>query len=257
MFKKSDSFIFKKLGFAIDQEGILHRFLREGSAWNTHLNNTKDWIKNTCIKPQFKSITIIGSGWLLDVPIDEILSHFKEIYLIDVVHPEQIKHKYRKFSHLHFIEGDITGGMAREVYNLIYKTKSKKSSDILQLQTTPYKLPEADLVVSLNILNQLDILLFDVIQEHITVSKDEELTFRTRIQQEHLDLLEKYSFCLISDWEQSSTHIKTKEKSIKPLVRVSPPKYIQTKEWKWNFDSQGLYEEETEVIFDVKAFTNF
>ncbi len=254
MFKLSNKKIYKKLGYSLDQEGILTRFLREGEGWKSHLENSKKWILQSQDET-YETITILGSGWLLDVPLEELILKYSKIYLIDIVHPKQLVHKYRKQQQIEFIETDITGGLAKEVYNLIYKEKNS-TFDINKITFSEPNLPKTDLVVSLNIINQLDILLVDALTEKISIPKNEILEFRKKIQQAHINYISKQKYCLISDWTQQNKDSKSKTEAAKPLVHVCPPAFTEQTEWKWEFDSKGLYEENTEVSFIVKAFRN-
>ncbi|PLX06918.1 MAG: hypothetical protein C0594_06550 [Marinilabiliales bacterium] len=87
--------IIRKLGYISDQKGIIKRYLREANGWALHLQNSKEAILRTMdiLKP--KSMALLGSGWLLDVPVDEIINQGITLYCLDISHPEQIKHKYR------------------------------------------------------------------------------------------------------------------------------------------------------------------
>jgi len=108
--------------------------------------------------------------------------------------------------------------------------------------------------VSVNIVNQLDILLLEALEKHESVSEEEKQDFRYCIQKNHMHLLEQYNYCLISDWEKIVTHTKTGNTYTEPLVFVESPKHKHQSEWLWNFDSHGLYEENCKIEFRVRAF---
>ncbi len=46
-----------------------------------------------------------------------------------------------------------------------------------------------DFIVSINILNQLDILLVDYVSRFMKISEEDKAVFRKRIQQQHIELL--------------------------------------------------------------------
>ena len=235
-FKLTDKKIFEKLGYSLDQEGILSRFLRESEEWKSHLENTKSFIKKSYQGKSYKSIAVFGSGWLLDLPIEDLIADFEEIYLFDITHPQQITHKYRKNSHVHFIEADITGGLAKYIYTLINSKKIDQHIDMSILQEIAFTYPiQFDFVVSLNILNQLDILLIDALQSHIKLNNNDIEQFRTLVQQQHVTMLQTYNYCLISDWEQISGNIDDSTSS-KKLIYIDEPKVTTKQEWLWNFD---------------------
>lgn len=257
-FSLSDKKIYQKLGFSLDQEGILTRYMREGEGWKLHLQNTKSFIIESYKDKGYKSIAVFGSGWLLDLPIDTIIQDFEEIYLFDIIHPLQITHKYKKYPQIHFIEMDITGGIAKKVYEIIHDKKKVTSITLSEIANFQFSYSKHfDFVVSLNILNQLDILLIDALERHINIAEKEKEEFRYIIQRNHISMLKKFSYCLISDWEKVSCENDTNQITTIPLVFVDEPVDAEPKEWIWEFDSQGMYDEESsKVSFRVKAFKN-
>lgn len=253
--EKSDKAIYKKLGYSIDQEGILRRFLREESGWRAHIENSKQCIRNFYANKSYKSIAIFGSGWLLDVPIDDLLRDFEHVYLCDISHPRQITHKYQNSPNLHFVECDITGGYARHIYNCLYKKKKYTAADIFNF--TPQKLPlpqSLDCVVSLNLLDQLDNLLLEALDQNLALNSKEVMQFKTLVQSQHIDLLSQYNYCLICDWEEISTSRNPDITVTNPLVFTNAQLPLCKQEWIWEFDSQGNYKPDTIVQFRVKAF---
>ena len=36
------------------------------------------------------NVTVLGSGWLLDLPLAEMLEKTEMIYLVDIVHPPEV-----------------------------------------------------------------------------------------------------------------------------------------------------------------------
>lgn len=241
------------MGYISDQNGIVTRYARECEGWNAHLIKTKNYILNHCCFKHYKTISIIGSGWLLDVPINEIINEFDKIYLIDIIHPFQIKHKYRKIDKIIFIELDATGGLINSIYE---KCKAKNKFSLDEIKVPELILPhQSDIVVSLNILNQLDILLVDYLKENIKINDFDIQDFRGKIQQSHINFLSKFNFCLITDFEEE---VYENEKIIETRKTVFPNLDIfNNKEfWDWKFDNSKMYYEANNVNFKVIAFTN-
>lgn len=243
-----------------DQGGILRRFLSEEQGWRAHLENSKQSICEFYADKNYKTIAIFGSGWLLDVPIDNLLRDFEQVYLCDISHPRQITHKYRHCKNLHFVECDITGGFARHIYECVYRKKEYTAADIFNFVPDFGFLPETlDCMVSLNVLNQLDGLLLDAMEDTMQLSSDEIVRFKTLIQTQHVTLLSAYKYCLISDCEQISISQKTGERKEIPLIfafgQTECPQLPPLRhEWLWEFDSRGHYESDTIVQFRVRAF---
>jgi len=71
MKKRSQSI--RRMGFIKDQEGIMNRYLRESSQWKEHLEHTRKFIRESFAQTEAETVAVLGSGWLLDVPLDHLV----------------------------------------------------------------------------------------------------------------------------------------------------------------------------------------
>jgi len=247
--------ILKEMGFVNDQDGIIERYAREKNGWDIHLNHSKQTILNAITIHKPKSIAILGSGWLLDIPIDELSKIGETIYLYDIVHPAQIKHKISKYSNIEIIESDITGGSIQNTWEEIERWK--KQGGIINLNSIPgigfVPQKKTDMIISLNILNQLDILICDYIINKTTIQNEDLVDLRKSIQQKHIESLQKQAFCLISDITEITKNKITNVISERPLAVIDLPKTNYSEQWLWDFDLSGNYYDEQEVTFNVIA----
>ena len=254
-FLKKEPNILKEMGFTSDQNGIIERYGREKEGWDIHLHNSKQAIVEAvnCYHP--KSISILGSGWLLDVPIEELSKKCSKVYLYDIVHPAQVKHLVSKYKNVECIEADITGGAIAQTWFEVQLLRNEGSQ--LQLEKIAGNSFEpkyqTDMIVSLNILNQLDILICDYLLSMNAITNDELSTLRILLQQKHIESISKQPFCLISDFEELIIDIKTNKSDTRPLVVVPFPHTNYQKQWLWKFDSSGNYYEGKRVTFNVQA----
>ncbi|MFC2113546.1 hypothetical protein ACFLTA_09790, partial [Bacteroidota bacterium] len=99
----------------------------------------------------------------------------------------------------------------------------------------------ADFIISLNILNQLDILLIDYLDRFIKIPEDDKKKFRARIQKQHIDLLPAGGSCLISDVEERVLNRDNSLVSKKKLSYTKLPQGNRQDEWTWTFDTRGEY----------------
>ncbi len=248
--------ILRKFGFKTDQEGIINRYLREEGGWNEHLKKTKEYILQVAGTKRKESVIILGSGWLLDVPIHELSEQFEKVVLIDVVHPRQIEHKVKKMLNVELLSIDVTG-----LVNPIFETlKNKKASKIPLIEIEPNydnqlitELENADLVVSVNLLNQLDILICDYINKFNLYSKEEINLFRKQIQTNHLQLLPTDKSVLITDYEELNIDENDKVNNRKKLVYINLPNEKGAAKWKWSFDLKKTYHSDSKTVFKVMA----
>ena len=79
------------MSFTGDQNGIIDRYFKEKEGWRSHLEKSKQYIINF-IEDKSGTLAVFGSGWLLDLPIEELSRKFNTIYLVDIIQPPQIKH---------------------------------------------------------------------------------------------------------------------------------------------------------------------
>ncbi|PLX06917.1 MAG: hypothetical protein C0594_06545 [Marinilabiliales bacterium] len=142
--------------------------------------------------------------------------------------------------------------MSEKIYHY-YKIGKKQivSSDLdpdCRLDLTGY-----EMVVSLNILNQLDILLLDFVKEHQLMNEEELKKLRMKIQEHHLKMLPCEKSCIIFDYCERIFSDEDEQEQVNSTVFVSLPHMKNVQEWQWQFDSLGYYYNGKRVVFDVKA----
>lgn len=247
---KSLSSVARKTGYVKDQMGIQNRYIREREQWTSHLENTKQYILKAARKCVKKDVVVVlGSGWLLDIPWQELSEQFSQVYLYDIVQPEQIVVKTKRFSNIHLVTADITGGVVP------LAEQAKSFADFWnQLQTLPnFELPQASLVVSVNLLNQLDILLCDYLKDKFSVSEDDLKKVRKLVQQRHLDSLPVGKTCLITDYCEENTSCEDGSVQTRNLLYCDLPQGTNEKEWNWIFDTNQRYREGNNTVMKVRA----
>jgi hypothetical protein len=246
--------ILRKMNFLSDQEGIMSRYLKESENWAPHLNKSRDFIIKCVYNKKISKISILGSGWLLDVPLEELNKLSQKILLIDICHPPQILRKIRDMPRVEAIEMDITGGMIEQIFQLVKKyRKNRIKPDISMLESKGFN-PQFNpgFVVSLNILNQLDILLIDYLKKYSIYKEEEILSLRKHIQQSHLDSITSNNSCLITDFEELVYDQQQLEKR-NPLIHIPLPEGKRKSTWEWGFDSQKTYNVGKTTRFNVIA----
>lgn len=249
-----DKRILRKFGFKDDQQGIMNRYIRESGGWESHIKNTKEFIIKSAELKNKTSCIILGSGWLLDIPIVDLSYLFEKIILVDIIHPAQIVHKIKIYPNVEAIESDITG-LIEPVYHFM-KMAKKTKLEIQQIKANYSDswfddIKNADFVISVNILNQLDILICDYIKKFDVYPEQEINEFRKIIQQNHFDILPKGKSCLITDYEELSIDVNNKVIKNKPLVYIDLPENDNSKKWQWNFDMSQTYYKNLNTVFEV------
>lgn len=247
--------ILRRMKYISDQQGIFERYLEEHEGWKQHLEKTRAFILDCIRKYTPGTVVIMGSGWLLDVPLKEMIGICERIYLADIWHPRQIQAMVEKYTNCSLVYTDLTGGAVNQVYNLVKSYREKGIREPLSsIRYIKPDLPDSDsYMISLNILNQLDIILMDYVKRFIKYPDDEIRDFRKKIQENHLALLKPGRSCLIADREEIVSDSKNQVVAIKKPIYAELPDGKISMEWKWTFDQGGAFNKGNKTEFNVIA----
>ena len=252
LFRKSNLHaIARRTGYVRDQQGILNRYVRENENWKQHLEKTKAFILESVKHiQQHGSIAFLGSGWLLDVPLDEVAKLFDDVYLYDIVHPEQVVVKTKKMKNVHLVTCDLTGGAVALAEKCTSFDEFVAGLSTLSLSED---FSQFDMVVSVNILNQLDIILCDYLIEKFSVTEEQLIPVRQFVQQFHIDTLPVGKTCIITDFEEENKSTIDGSITNKNLLHCVFPVIRDKQEWTWIFDTNQKYHKQQKTTLHVMA----
>ena len=246
------SIIFRQIGFFADQSGILRRYRREREGWDAHLQNTREFALKAMSGKNRKSAAVLGSGWLLDVPLEEMSRYFEKVSLFDIRFPDAVKKQIKPLGNVELHVCDISG-FVRPVYQYVKQYRNSKNrvpvSDIKPQNML--ELDEFDFVFSCNILNQLDILLIEYLSRFFELSREESINFSKNVQKQHIELLPRGRSCMVADYEEITRAPDDKEISRKLSVHHPIIKTANAQRWKWEFDTKMTYYRDKKTIFEV------
>lgn len=241
----------------------MNRYLREGSNWQKHLENCHKFILDSSSSYPGDTVVILGSGWLIDLPFEALCDRFRQVLLVDIRHPAQIRNRVRKNDQVHLIEADLSGGLIRKCDRLTRKlrhTRMRPSGhELTELLRGEEVLPDLQegLFISLNLLNQLDILLCDHLKQRAGYGDEDLRDLRTSIQDQHLAWLGKRDSILITDVMEENRPLD--DPGAGPthtaLIHAELPEGRETAGWWWDFDSMGHYRPGQRTRMQVKAFS--
>ncbi len=216
------------------------------------MENTRAAILAAVDRLNPKTVRVLGSGWLLDVPLKELSERCERITLCDIIHPRQIVSKYAGSGTITFETVDLTGGLADKVY---YQRKREFDFDRFMEEVRgirPWVYPE-DLIVSANLLSQLSVFLADYLADKVKIGGDGLIEFTRVVQQHHLDSLPVGRSVLVADYEEEYRDEDGNLIGVKPTVHVDLPRQNVTGEWDWVFDTKMFYRDDCETILKVVA----
>jgi hypothetical protein len=177
------------------------RYKRRAAAWQPHLDKTKEFILSSGEKCRTRDkLIVLGSGLLLDVPIESLVEKFREVVLVDVVHLPEVRKRMKQYNNVRLIQGDITN-VAEKLFTAIRQGRS-------ELPLSEPSIPDIDahtsLVISLNILSQLAAVPQDYVQKKRPEISQEQLdVWCDQIREAHYQKLATLpcDVCLIADHE--------------------------------------------------------
>ena len=225
------------MGYYNYQRGLIVHHLNEEGSWNSHLTNCRNFILKSLDYYKPSIITVLGSGWLLDLPLSEMNEMADEINLVDIIHPPEVKDQVADMKKIILREEDVSGGLISEVWNMVsHKTFLNKIRSFDEIKINKYQ-PGFDpgLVISLNILTQLEALPVEFLRKRSKAEEESFLRLRKEIQQNHLSFLESHNSVLISDHTEVVTESTGNTSEIKSVL-VNLPAGKLREDWTWNFD---------------------
>lgn len=245
----------RRMGFVRDQEGIMNRYLRESANWKSHLERTRKFIRDSFTLTEAETVAVLGSGWLLDVPLDHLLGHFRKVYLVDIHHPVQVRKRIGALSRVELVEADLTGGAAEKIWQFCQEGKTvpdKMPADLLRSLEPPLTHIRPEAFISVNLLNQLDIILCDYLMKQKPYQQEALAPFRSAIQAFHVEWISKSPACFVSDIREEVVD-KKGERSSKALLYTHLPEGFRRESWWWDFDTLGTYHPGSRTRMEVQA----
>ncbi|MBM3546619.1 MAG: hypothetical protein FJX54_06680 [Alphaproteobacteria bacterium] len=141
-------FYVRRLGLLTESIAISARHRRCRAAWAPHLAATRQVILDAIARtPRRRTALVMGSGALLDVPLEELADAFERVLLVDLVHPWTARLKTRHLPQVMHVTDDVTGTLEAVARGELVRPR-------------PFPLladPEVDLAVSLNLLSQIPV----------------------------------------------------------------------------------------------------
>jgi hypothetical protein len=228
------------MGFYRYQEGLIHRHYNQEGGWDEHLGRCRGYILKAVERFKPENVTILGSGWLLDLPLVELSERVKRITLLDIVHPSEVISQAGSLKNIDIREEDVTGGLIKEVWSKTQRYSFlKRMRDFSEISVPLYKPDfEPGMVISLNILTQLENLPLEYLKKKSWAGEDQFSAFRKEIQAKHIEFLTSHRSVLITD-VQEIQKTKTGETIVIPTLRTYIPEGDSKDEWTWDFDLKG------------------
>lgn len=190
-----------RMGYLRDSIALGARYRRRAAHWSGHLDHSKEAVRRAiCLCKDRRKAVVLGSGLLLDFPIEEISAAFKEVVLVDIVHMRPARRRVRSLPNVRFVSCDITG--------VAEKLHENKKAGKIELPEPEAHFPDVDentdLVISLNVLSQVGVIPEEYADGKLQWEDYASLeAWEGRIIAAHYEALARLTcrVCLITDYE--------------------------------------------------------
>ncbi len=244
------------MGYYDYQSGLIYRHLNQESGWDSHLDNCRKYILRAIDLLKPRKVTVLGSGWLLELPVAEIVEKTGKVELVDIIHPPDVVRQAGEIDNVELIESDVTGGLIENIWRKIRSYPFYRKADTLDGIVIPEYRPLSDpgLIISLNLITQLEVLPVRYLKKKARINEEEMYRFRRTIQERHIELLSKYNSVLITDYEEVISPRSGEPERIQTLLADLPPSKNKEK-WTWDFDLKGVDYYNSRSVMHVIAVT--
>lgn len=145
----------RRLGYLNHAVSLRARRRRWHKVWRPHLDNCRTLIIEAMARcSQRRRAVVLGSGLLMEVPLNELAASFGEVVLVDAVHLLPERWLIRRQTNVHMLACDVTGVAER-----LLASKNPPVPDAVAMGLPPeLSGQEFDFAVSANMISQLPLL---------------------------------------------------------------------------------------------------
>jgi hypothetical protein len=234
-------------GYTYQNVSLKFRSRRCKEAWRHHIDQCHQLVREQVLTVKPKSVMVLGSGLLLEIPLEALLESCEKIFLVDLVHAAKIRKLAKKFPQIKLIEKDLSS-----VLGFLKKGQAPFVMKSIPWDQLPaWDLPKVDWVISANLMSQIPL----IISETLPMSSKVYADFARRLRDLHIERTcsQGKQGLLFADFETSYRDRDgelLKKESYK--VTLGPLKFL--KEWEWEISPYGETSKDYKVEMLVKAY---
>lgn len=219
------------MGFPAEVAGIQGRYQRCKEHWANHVERSRAVILQGAQRAEQKrKAVILGGGLQHDVPLEQLATLFREVVLVDLIHPFSSRWATRKLANVKRVEADITGTIARA-----YAVAWDKDEPLPKSEPTLYlDDPELDFTASVNLLSQLPCMPMSYLQTQHAHAEEKINDYARDLIRAHLAYLSRLPgrVTLITDFERLKINLMGQVVERRDLF-FGLPWPTRGEEWEW------------------------
>jgi hypothetical protein len=243
----------RAMGYLNELISIKARHDRCRRAWEPHLERTRAVLRAAAARcPERRKAVIFGSGMLYDVPLPELSAAFREVVLVDVVHP--LGAGWR-FANVQALAADVTGTAVT-----VYRVARTRGAPLPRVEPGLFcDDAEVDLVASVNLLSQLPYVPCQYLLGAGAHSEQEVAAFGRDLVRAHIDYLRRLPgvVALVCDLERLTRDRAGRLVERRSTLRDVPLPWAG-EEWVWDLaprpeaDREYSYQRRVVGVVNVK-----
>ena len=224
----------RKYGYLQRLIALEFREARCRDVWMEHVEKTKALIvKAADLVPRQRTAVIVGSGLLIEVPMQELADRFERIYLADIFHMPAVRERAKRYFNVKLLTGDITG--------IFQMMKEGHAPGPLRPAPNPRipHLADADFIVSCNCLTQLAGPFNDFFRKERGFADKDCDTLAAQVMEEHVQAIATKATSvsvLITDTERFAMQddsVVARTDLLKGVRLPQSSKIVNNEEWDW------------------------
>ncbi len=237
----------KKFGHLVESISLLSREKRCQKAWLPHRTECKSFISdelNNAI--HFKSVLVLGSGPLHEIPIENLARAFSKVVLVDIVHLKSTKRSLTHFSNIEFVEHDISEIESELAQGFLAKKIPKAFID-----------QDWGLVLSVNVMSQLPLHLESYIEKKLKgkFTQEDIESYLEEVTRNHFLYLKSFSAPSLLITDTTTTYYDKKDSVVQTDHNYSHLDLPKPKrEWTWNVAPIPEFQKDVGIKMKVGAF---
>lgn len=237
----------KAMGVLYDLVALESRYRRCRAAWEPHLGQARQGMLDL-LGPQTGrgSVAVLGSGLLLDIPLDELCRRFDRVILVDLFHMPSVRRRCARLPGVELVDTDITG--------VLVDWSAVQSGQVLPVPVPVF--PQADAVISANILSQLSFRLSGRAFATGLWIPDALARWECALKQAHVDALSRHKggpAVLLTDHTRILCSSGSREEQTRsPLLSgVTLPESMNHRTWLWDIAPSPEENHHRDVVHQV------
>jgi hypothetical protein len=240
----------RRVGLVSESVALWSRGRRRRAQWAAHEKRCHDVVRRAMQGlPARRTLLVLGSGLLRDIPFDELAAAFARVVLLDAVHLAPVRRRIATSPHVATVARDVTGAL-----DWVTGASAARADALADFLADP----AIDLVISANVLSQLPLAPEKWLERHGARAAALPADIAGRMIGWHLDDLGRFRcrVCLLTDVAMDERGRDGAVIDSLDLMRgaVLPP---PDDEWSWTVSPFGEESRGREYVHRVRGYVDF